>query len=194
MWRSKTSKVKDNAVVLNYNSFTTQLTLKCDSASLVGKIVKITSSEWQYCAINGLVCSLDMGVPAEVPVDIQGNVTIISQADDIAPPILHIQSEQFAIPEPSLSINPFLGDLFHETLNIYPQGKVYTHLQSVTDGQSFEDATTQDGKFVLPRDTDPKLANGVASQINTLVGSAKTQFLPASQGRTFTAIESPAAL
>lgn len=94
LWRKETAKVKDKAVVLNFNSYTTLVNLKSGDVPLSNKTVRITSSEWQYCMINGLMYSLDINSAAEVPIDIQGNVTIISQAHDLSPPIFHIQSKQ----------------------------------------------------------------------------------------------------
>lgn len=94
LWRSSKAIVKEDAYVLQFNSYTTQVHFESVGLPSSSQKVKITSSEWQYCTINGLKYSLDQDVPAEVDVDSSGNLTIIEPAVDISPPILHIQSER----------------------------------------------------------------------------------------------------
>ena len=98
IWRSSKSIVKEDAYVINFDSYTTHVHLESLGLPTLKQKVKITSSEWQYCTINGLRYSLDVDAPAEVEVDPQGNITIISAANDISPPILHIQSEYLKNP------------------------------------------------------------------------------------------------
>lgn len=75
-------------------------------------------------------------------------------------------------------------------MNIYPTGKIHTHLQSFTDGKSLENATTQDGKPVLAKGTSSDLADTVAGYVTSLVGVTSVQYPPTAQGHVFTAIES----
>lgn len=98
IWRKRISLVKNDAYVLNFNSYTTHLHAENEGVPAIGQKFKITSSEWQYCTVNGLVYSLDVDVPAEVELDPQGNITIISTAVDISPPVLHIQSKDIGLP------------------------------------------------------------------------------------------------
>ena len=93
LWRSSKAIVQNDAYVLNFDSYTTHLHFESTGLPLLSQKVKITSSEWQYCTINGLKYSLDQDAPAEVEVDPSGNVTIIQPAGDISPPILHVQSK-----------------------------------------------------------------------------------------------------
>lgn len=93
LWRSSQAIVKEDAYVINFNSYTTHLHLESAGLPIPSQKVKITSSEWQYCTINGLKYSLDQDVSAEIEVDPSGNITIIEPAVDISPPILHIQSK-----------------------------------------------------------------------------------------------------
>ncbi|KAK5451905.1 hypothetical protein LTS15_007628 [Exophiala xenobiotica] len=176
-WRSRTTLVKNDAYVLNFNSYTTHVHAENEGVPATGATFKITSSEWQYCTINGLVFSLDADIPAEVELDPQGNITIISTAVDISPPVLHLQS-----------------DIFAETINIYPNGKVHTHLQTVTTGDSLRAAKCQDGTPVLPVGTDPNITDGIASNISNLSSVAlKDVYPPTQAGNTFVVVENPQA-
>jgi hypothetical protein len=91
IWQHKTEKVKDDGYVLNYESYTSSVRFEVAGLPAVGTKVQITSSERQYCAINGLMYDLDQDVPAVVPTDSQGTITIISTAIDISPPVLHVR-------------------------------------------------------------------------------------------------------
>ncbi|KAJ5676526.1 uncharacterized protein N7477_002159 [Penicillium maclennaniae] len=174
IWRSKVAVIKNDPYVLNFDSCTSHVHLEAKGLPLNGQIVKVTSSEWQYCVINGLMYSLDEDVAAEIPTDPMGNITIISTAVDISPPVLHIQS-----------------DAFLETINIYPSGKIHAHLQSITSGDSLKNALTQDGKPVLSQDTSAETANGVAANVMTLHSAAVQSFPPTLAGNTFVSIEKP---
>src|SRR5581483_10096499 len=106
---------------------------------------KITSSEWVYATVNGLVYSIDKDNPAEIQTDIMGNVTIITMATDVSVPIFHVEA-----------------DFFDKTLNIYPNGKVEKGLKSVKTGDDLKNARTQDGQPVLSQSYDPATLDGVA--------------------------------
>jgi hypothetical protein len=92
-WRSHISSVPKSNYVVNFNSYTTHVHFQSKSMALSGQKVLVTCSEWQYCVINGLVYSLDVDVPAEITADSMGNITIISSAVDVSPPVLHLQSK-----------------------------------------------------------------------------------------------------
>jgi hypothetical protein len=93
-WRSRTTSPSNaKEYLVQVETYTTHVHVGNMNQALVGRAVKLTSSEWQYCTVNGLVYSLDADTPAEVALDAQGNLTIISSAVDISPPILHIQSK-----------------------------------------------------------------------------------------------------
>ena len=93
LWRSSKAIVKEDTYVLNFDSYTTHIHFESAGLPSSSQKVKLTSSEWQYCTVNGLKYSLDQDAPAEIEVDPSGNITIIAPAVDISPPILHIQSE-----------------------------------------------------------------------------------------------------
>lgn len=107
LWRSSKAIVKEDAYVLNFDSYTTHLHFESAGLPTPSQKVKITSSEWQYCTINGLKYSLDQDTPAEIEVDPSGNITIIEPAVDISPPILHIQSKPAYISALMLSLNVY---------------------------------------------------------------------------------------
>ncbi|KAF2837356.1 hypothetical protein M501DRAFT_978492 [Patellaria atrata CBS 101060] len=173
-WRSSKAIVKEDAYVINFDSYTTHVHFESLGLPIPTQKVKITSSEWQYCTINGLRYSLDEDVPAEVSVDVSGNITIISAADDISPPVLHIQSDDFS-----------------ETINIYPSGKVVNLLKSIQDGDSFKSSKLQDGSPVLDSTVDPSIADGIAANFVSLHGTAISEYPPALAGNNFVVLEKP---
>ncbi|RWA11058.1 hypothetical protein EKO27_g4066 [Xylaria grammica] len=173
-WKHRTARTGNNDYVVNFNSFTTQFHL-ADASGLPARTkVKITSSEWQYATVNGLVYSLDSDSPAEIETDELGDVTIITAASDISPPVIHIA-----------------GDTFKETLSIYPNGKIQHHLGGITDGASLREARTQDGKPVLKDGTSNDVSDGVAYSLSTIQKSIGDKFPPAKSGNTFTVVETP---
>lgn len=93
LWRSSLAVVKEDDFVMDFESYTCHLHFESAGLPVQEQKIQITSSEWQYVTINGLHYSLDIDTPAIVPVDPMGNVTIVSAADDISPPVFHIQSE-----------------------------------------------------------------------------------------------------
>ncbi|KAK6949364.1 hypothetical protein Daesc_009439 [Daldinia eschscholtzii] len=174
LWNHKTARVGQSDYVVNFNSFTTQFHLGDGLGVPVRTKVKITSSEWQYATVNGLVYSLDSHVPAEVETDEFGDITIISAASDVAPAVIHISS-----------------DAFKETLSIFPNGKVHSHLLSITDGETLRAARTQDGKPVLPSDISEDVSNGIARSLSKIRESVGDSFPPHKYGNIFTAVETP---
>ncbi|KAH8649748.1 hypothetical protein BGZ60DRAFT_534628 [Tricladium varicosporioides] len=169
-WRNKTSSVDKNKYVLNFDSYTTHIHLESKGLPITDK-VRITSSEWQYCTINGLVYSLDQDTPAEITADALGNITIIESAIDISPPVLHLQSDAFA-----------------EIIDIYPGGKIHAGLGAVKVGDDLTSINTQDGQPLLAKDIKPGIADGVAKQISALHSAADQKFPPSLEGKTFVAL------
>ncbi|KAI1644579.1 uncharacterized protein F4817DRAFT_318734 [Daldinia loculata] len=174
LWNHKTARVGQSDYVVNFNSFTTLFHLGDLSGAPVRAKVKITSSEWQYATVNGLVYSLDNHVPAEVETDEFGDITIISTASDVAPAVIHIAS-----------------DAFNETLSIFPNGKIHHHLLGITDGASLRAARTQDGKSVLPSEISEDVSDGIARSLSMIRGSVGDSFPPHKYGNIFTAVETP---
>ncbi|RVD81415.1 uncharacterized protein DFL_009279 [Arthrobotrys flagrans] len=76
-WFSKKASLKGKSFVVDQKPYTSQIQIVSDGVPLSNFEVKITSSEWQYCLINGLMYSLDI-------------------ANDGYPPILHLQSNSFS--------------------------------------------------------------------------------------------------
>ena len=97
-WRSRVSAVAQDDFVVDTQSYTTHAHFANNGLPIPQHKLTITSSEWQYCTINGLVYSLDADVAAEIIPDPQGNVTIISSAVDLSPAIFHVQSKFFRLP------------------------------------------------------------------------------------------------
>jgi hypothetical protein len=91
LWRSQISSLNAEKYILNFESFTTHIHLENKSFPITDNI-RITSDEWQYCTINGLAYSTDRDTPVELKADGMGNITIITSAVDIFPPVLHLQS------------------------------------------------------------------------------------------------------
>jgi hypothetical protein len=154
-WQQRLIKVKGGSFLHDVDTFTTQLHLADDlGRPLGGQIVKVTSSEWTYVTANGLVYSLDLHNPAEIPLDFNGDLTIIASTRDIAAPILHVEA-----------------DCFDKTLNVYPNGKVLQGLQAIKSGDDLKQAVTADGKPVVDPATDPGVLSGVADNLGQLTAA-----------------------
>ena len=152
LWQQRTIKVEDSDFLIDFNSYTTQISLEDEDGNpLFNEKLKVTASEWTYVAANGLIYSLDKDNPAEIPTDPTGKVTIVNMAQSIATPILHIQ-----------------GDSFDKTLNIYANGKVQKGLQAIKTGDDLKAAQTQDGQPVFDKTYDQETWNGVADNIQQL--------------------------
>ncbi len=174
LWQQRTIKVKGKNFLLDFDSFTTQIHLEDENGtSLPNQTLKITSSEWVYATVNGLVYSIDKDNPAEIQTDIMGNVTIITMATDVSVPIFHVEA-----------------DFFDKTLNIYPNGKVEKGLKSVKTGDDLKNARTQDGQPVLSQSYDPATLDGVAYNISQLIDSS-SQFVVGTKSdtNTFVSVE-----
>ena len=160
LWNHRTLSIKGGGSVVNFNSFTTHINVSdADGLPRPGHALSITSSEWIYATINGLIYSLDKDNPAEVVTDGIGNVTIITDTDDVASPIFHIE-----------------GDGFDKTLNIYPNGKISKCLKTIQSGDDLKKAKTQTGKDVV---TEPSV-RGNADTLNGIAGSVKQLSLASS--------------
>ncbi|MEN0005276.1 MAG: hypothetical protein AAF798_14075, partial [Bacteroidota bacterium] len=154
LWHHDTIKLEAADYVIQYNSYTTHIKLKDQYGQPYGTggqanerpRVRITASEWQYVAINGLVYSLDKDVPADVPLDEMGNLTVIMPASSAACSVLHVEA-----------------DFFDGTLNVYPNGKVLKGLNGVQKGEDLKNAKTPEGEPVVDPTTKKEDLDGVAS-------------------------------
>lgn len=174
LWHQTTMKVKDENLILDYDSFTTQIHVEDENGkALPAKSLRISSSEWMYAEANGLIYSLDRDNPAAIETDMMGNVTIISMPTDISTPIFHVEA-----------------DFFDKTLNIYPNGKVLKGINAIKNGDDLMNAKTQDGQPVLTRTYDRDTLNGVAANL-TMLGDAGNRFSmgSGSEMRTFVVVE-----
>ncbi|KAK6352477.1 hypothetical protein TWF730_009302 [Orbilia blumenaviensis] len=174
-WYSKKASVKGKSFVVDQRSYTSHIQVVSDGIPLSNFEAKITSSEWQYCIINGLMYSLDIDTPAIVTTDPFGKITIIGPANDSSPPVLHIQSDSFS-----------------ETINIYPNGKIQHYLRKVKDGNDLRSARTQDGKPVLDQSLNKDLTDSIAANISSLGDSVGSQFPPIASNNIFVSVEGAA--
>ncbi|MCB1804146.1 MAG: hypothetical protein KDJ99_03020 [Candidatus Competibacteraceae bacterium] len=174
LWQQRTIKIKDSDFLIDFNSYTTQITLEDqDGNGLFNEVLKVTASEWTYVSANGLIYILDKSNPAEIPTDPTGRLTLVVMAQNISTPILHIE-----------------GDSFDKTLNIYPNGKVQKGLQSIKTGDDLKTAKTQDGKPVFGKTYDQGTWNGVADNIQQLnTASSKLQTGTRSGNTVFVSVE-----
>lgn len=164
MWRKRLGHENVKSTVINYDSYTTHVHFEQDGMAVSrGMELSVTSSEWQYVTINNVVYSIHANTPVTVSPDAMGNITIICDAVDTAPPVIHISSAQFV-----------------ESLNIYPSGKAHKLLAGVTDGNSLQTARDQEGKPVVPADVDSDVVNGIADRVQAVhdVGSKNYPPLP----------------
>jgi hypothetical protein len=174
LWQQRLLNVKGGNFLLEVESFTSQLHVEDASGiPVAGQVLKITSSEWSYVTANGKVYSLDHDNPAQVPTDVQGNVTIIALTRDIASPILHVES-----------------DIFASTVNLYPNGKVHDGLAAIQTGSDLTNAKTADGKPVVGPGLSSDTADGVATNISQLTAAgSKLQVGTRPAGATFVSLE-----
>jgi hypothetical protein len=178
MWRKRIGSEQVKATVINYESYTTHVHFQQDGMPVSrGMELNVTSSEWQYVTINNVVYSIHGPTPVTVTPDAMGNLTIICDAVDTAPPVIHISSSQFA-----------------ETLNIYPSGKVHKLLASVTDGNAIKTARDQDGKAVLPDGVDSSVTDGIADRVQAVHDVGNHHYPPTAAGNTFLVVEHPSSV
>lgn len=83
------------------------------------------------------------------------------------------------------------GQRFTETLNIYPSGKIHTHLNSVRDGDSLRAARDQNGQPVVSSSTDQGSSDTVAQYVSTVHDKASDDYPPGKDGHVFVAVENP---
>ncbi len=160
LWHHRTLSVKGGGSVINFNSFTTHINVAdAGGTPRAGQSLRITSSEWIYATINGLIYSLDKDNPAVVATDGIGNVTIITDTGDVASPIFHVE-----------------GDNFDKTLNVYPNGKITKGLRTIQSGDDLKNAKTQADENVV---TDPSIRKN-ADTLNGIAGSVKQLSLASS--------------
>jgi hypothetical protein len=154
LWQNCLIKAPGSSYLLNVPTFTSHICLlDPDGFPLSGVPIGITASEWTWVTINGLVYSLDHDTPATVLTDTNGSVTMIGLAADIAPPIFHLVSDQFA-----------------EIVNLYPNGKILAGLQLLGSGADLRNARTASGAPVVAPEMSSDTLDGVASNLATLTG------------------------
>ncbi|KAF3919766.1 hypothetical protein ABW20_dc0108395 [Dactylellina cionopaga] len=175
-WYSKKVSFQGKPSIADQKSYISKTGVKSCGVPLADFEFKITSSEWQYCQINGIMYSLDVDTPAYVTTDALGNVTIVGPANDISPPLLHLQSDSFS-----------------ETINIYPNGKLQHYLQKVKNGNDLRAARTQDDKPILDSSITTELSDRVARNIRSLIDLIGDQFPPIASSSIFVSIEGAAA-
>lgn len=156
LWNKRTIKVKDEDFLLNFNSFTTHITLTDQNGqALPHQKIQLKSSDWLFANINGKVYSLDKDVGTDVQTDFLGAINIIQMTEDIAPPILHIEA-----------------DFLPNTINIYPNGKIQHGLAAIKTGADLKNAKDPDGKSVLTTSISDDNANGVANSLTQVTDAA----------------------
>ncbi len=155
VWSQRTLNTKSDAFLLNFDSFTTQISMTDqDGKILPAQNVSITSSEWLFATINGKVYSLDKDNPAIVPTDSRGMINIIQMTDHIAAPIFHLEA-----------------DFLDKTINIYPNGKIQKGLSEISSGDDIKNAKDADGKPVLTTDQSADTLDGVAGNLGQLTSA-----------------------
>ncbi|MDV7699266.1 hypothetical protein N6B72_20285 [Chryseobacterium soli] len=158
IWNQRTLNTKKEAFLLDFNSFTTQVTLADQNGKiLAGQQLAISSSEWLFVTINGKVYSLDIDTPAIVPTDSRGMINIIQMTDHIAAPIFHFEA-------------PFLN----KVVNIYPNGKIEKSLSVITSGDDLKNAKDPNGNPVLTTVPSGDTLDGVAANLSQMTTAAAT--------------------
>lgn len=176
LWRKRIGNEQLKATVVNFDSYTTHVNFTSDDLPMNnGMTLNVTSSELQYATINNVVYTIHDTEPVTVTPDARGNLTIICDAVDTAPPDIHISSASY-----------------NETLNIYPNGKLHKHLAGVIDGNYLQQAQDQGGKAVLNPDLDANTVDGVATRVKAVHDVGNEDFPPATAGNIFLVVESPA--
>ncbi|HVY57263.1 MAG TPA: hypothetical protein VHA77_05375 [Xanthobacteraceae bacterium] len=154
LWQQRLIRMPKTGYLFNVETFTSRIQLEDDTGLALGDTtVELTASEWSYVTINGAVYSLDLDAPVKVSTDAFGSITVIGLAHDIAPPIIHVRS-----------------DVFAETVNVYPNGKVQRGLAAIKSGKDLKDVRVASGPLVEPS-IGPDTLDGVASQIGQLTGA-----------------------
>ena len=155
IWSQRTLNTKSDAFLLNFDSFTTQISMTDqDGKILPAQNVSITSSEWLFATINGKVYSLDKDNPAIIPTDARGMINIIQMTDHIAAPIFHLET-----------------DFWDKTVNIYPNGKIQKGLSEISSGDDIKNAKDADGKPILTTDQSSDTLDGVAGNLGQLTSA-----------------------
>jgi hypothetical protein len=157
IWQERTITIKDQGYLFNFDSFTSHIKIVDEKGlSITDQTVGITSSEWTFVTINGKVYSLDKDVPVEVTPDYKGSIDIIYMTKNIAPPILHLSAGYLS-----------------KNVNIYQNGKILNGVSKITTGADIQNAKDSDGKPVLTESQSSQTLDGVAGNLQQLVGSSK---------------------
>ncbi|MDN3292908.1 hypothetical protein QWM81_02365 [Streptomyces ficellus] len=162
LWQRRPLLTGRNGMIQQADTFTSHVHFQ-DAAGnpLVRQTVEVRASEWTYLTVNGVLHALGPHEPVPLPTDALGNLTFLSLAADIAPPVLHLTSEAFS-----------------GTLNVWPNGRVRKGLAAVTSGQDLRNARTAENKPVLDDQVDAKSVDAVADALRQLVQAAGTHAGP----------------
>lgn len=173
LWRHRTLSVPKTSYVFDAPTFTTVIHVEDAVGDPVsGAVLEVTSSEWFYGTANGLVYSIDIDMPAAVPTDAMGTMTLIALTADIAPPIFHISS-----------------GIFDGVINVYPNGGLQKGFARINSGDKLKQQRAAGQPLVDPK-TDPGTLAGVADNISRLqtTGYAHSPGLSTS-GNTFIVVD-----
>lgn len=124
-WLEGEIAIPHEKAIVEFDSFTTSIQFRDENGlPVAGKVVEMAASDWAYTTVNGLVYSLDMDSDfrPKVKTDLNGSITIISRAKDIASPTYHLYPE-----------------FTDQKLNVYPNSKLHDGLAAVEDGSDLKD-------------------------------------------------------
>ena len=171
LWNARTIKAPNSDFLIDVDTYTTKIHVE-DAAgmALAGVKVKLSCAEWLYANVNGLTYILDPQVPAEIPLDAMGALTVIAAARDISTPVLHLESE-----------------IFGGIVNIFANGKVQKGLRGITGADSLRNARTQSGAPVFDNSQKQDVMAGVAESVGML-NQAASGLRDAMAGKVFVSV------
>lgn len=158
LWRRRTLRLPDQPNLVVAPAFMTHIHLENgDGNPISDQVLRVKSSTWSYVEANGLIYCLDPDHETEIPIDMEGNVTLIEPATGMAPPIYTVRSACFA-----------------GGIHIHSNGRMEEMLRAIRGGEDLKAATTQDGRPILDKHYDDATLNGVAANIQKLTERAGT--------------------
>lgn len=158
IWNERKINTQGNSFLLDFNSFTTQITITDQHGGVVPEAeVYLKSSDWIFVNINGKTYSLDVDNPAKVTTDSRGMISIIQMTEDISTPIIHLDAR-------------FLD----KTVNIYQNGKIEKGLSEVQSGEDIQNAKDANGDPILSTEQSLDTLNGVSANLGALSSAASS--------------------
>ncbi len=158
IWNERKINTQADSFLLDFNSFTTQITITDQHGGIVPQAeVYLKSSEWIFVNINGKTYSLDVDNPAKVVTDSRGMINIIQMTEDISTPIIHLDAA-------------FLD----KTVNIYQNGKIEKGLAEIESGEDIQNAKDANGDPILTTEQSPDTLNGVSANLGVLSSAASS--------------------